>query len=248
MLEIKGLQVSYGKIDVLRGIDLRVGEREILSILGPNGSGKSTTLKAIAGVVRQKEGSIQYLGGDISRSSIAERVKRGLVLVPQGRRLFGPLTVEENLLLGAFTRSDRAAIKSDLESWLEVFPSLRRLRHRHAEDLSGGEQQMVAVVRGLMAQPKILLFDEPSLGVSPGLINQLAKTLETLREQHGMTVILVEQNVSLALQVADRVVVLAGGRIVLEDVPANLLDRKRLDEVYFAANRQRRKQGECQVH
>lgn len=234
MLRCDALEVSYGRVDVLRGLDLAVGEAELVAVLGPNGSGKSTTLKAIAGIAPVRGGAVIYDGDDLTRLPVGERVRRGITLVPQGRRLFGGMTVDENLRLGAFMkRHDPEAVEESVERWCEFFPVLGDRRSARASELSGGEQQMVAVARGLMAQPRMLLLDEPSLGIAPLLANELAAMLPTLRDEFGITIVLVEQNVSLALSVADRVAILKNGRVAIEDEPARFEDRRELAEVFF---------------
>ncbi len=234
MLRCESIEVSYGRVDVLRGLDLAVGEAELVAVLGPNGSGKSTTLKAIAGIAPVRGGAVIYDGDDLTSVPVGERVRRGITLVPQGRRLFGGMTVDENLRLGAFMkRHDPEAVEESVERWCEFFPVLGDRRSARASELSGGEQQMVAVARGLMAQPRMLLLDEPSLGIAPLLANELAAMLPRLRDEFGLTIVLVEQNVSLALSVADRVAILKNGRVAIEDEPARFEDRRELAEVFF---------------
>lgn len=234
MLRCESIEVSYGRVDVLRGLDLAVEEAELVAVLGPNGSGKSTTLKAVAGIAPVRGGAVIYDGDDLTRLPVGERVRRGITLVPQGRRLFGGMTVDENLRLGAFMkRHDPEAVEESVERWCEFFPVLGARRSARASELSGGEQQMVAVARGLMAQPRMLLLDEPSLGIAPLLANELAAMLPRLRDEFGLTIVLVEQNVSLALSVADRVAILKNGRVAIEDVPSRFEDRRELAEVFF---------------
>ncbi len=233
MLEVSELEVSFGKIDVLMGVSFGVARREIVALLGPNGSGKSTTLRAIAGVVPCKRGTILCEGADISRMSVTQRVQNGISLVLQGRRLFPRMTVEENLLLGAAVRQDNEAIREDLRLWVDYFPVLARIKRRLAGELSGGEQQIVAVARGLMSRPKILLLDEPSLGVAPLVLLQMIEELRRIRESHGITIVIVEQNVDVALDVADRVLALRNGRILLDAPAEQVRDRAALAEVYF---------------
>ena len=234
MLRCEGLEVSYGRVDVLRGLDLSVERGEILAILGPNGSGKSTALKTLAGVVKMRGGRITHEGDDITSTTVAQRVERGITLVPQGRRLFGGMSIEDNLRLGAYSRrSDPDALAANIERWCSFFPVLAEKRSLRAGDLSGGEQQMVAVARGLMSEPSLLLLDEPSLGISPKISEQLAQMLPRLRDEIGLTVVLVEQNVALALSIADRVLILKGGRVAADAPPAEFTDRRRLAEVFF---------------
>jgi branched-chain amino acid transport system ATP-binding protein len=237
VLTLREVEVSYGKIDVIRGLDFEVARGEIVTMLGPNGSGKSTILKAIAGLVVPRHGSVEFNGRDITAASIRTRVRLGISLVPQGRRLFGSLKVEDNIRLGAFARGDRSAIKQDLEDVLSFFPTLRDLKSRRAADLSGGEQQMVAIARGLMARPQIILLDEPSLGLAPVVTGQFGPLIKRLSVDRNLSVILVEQNVALGLLVADRVLVLSQGRIALSDTPANVAKGSELAEIYFGSGK-----------
>jgi branched-chain amino acid transport system ATP-binding protein len=227
--------VSYGKVEVLRGVDLKVDAGEIVALLGPNGCGKSTTVKTIAGLVNAKAGSISYGGRDVTNLPVRGRVTSGITLVAQGRTLFNSMSVEENLLMGAFARSD-GEVRDDCARWLDFFPGLRDARRRPAGQLSGGQQRMVAVARGMMSRPSLLMLDEPSLGVSPKVLIDLAGGIHRLRDELGLSVILVEQDIPFALAVADRVLVLAGGHIALEDAPAALKDGERLRDVYFGTH------------
>jgi branched-chain amino acid transport system ATP-binding protein len=233
MLKLCSVYVSFGKVEVLRGLDMHVREREIVALLGPNGCGKSTTLRSISGLVSPKAGSIQFRGVDVCKRSIRERVRMGVTLVPQGRTLFNSMTVEENLLMGAFARTDGAEINRDREFWLEFFPGMNSWRGRLAGQLSGGEQRMVAVARGMMSRPSLALLDEPSLGVAPKVLIELGAVIRRVRDEMGLTVVLVEQDVPFAMSVADRILVLSGGRIALDDKPEALKDGKRLHDVYF---------------
>jgi branched-chain amino acid transport system ATP-binding protein len=234
-LVCQDIEVSYGRVDVLKGLSLEAHHGKILTVLGPNGSGKSTMLKTVAGVVRARRGLVHLYGKDITKHRVQERVRAGITLVPQGRRLFGGLTVEENLRLGAFPhRNDEALVSDLLDRWLSVFPTLATIRNLRAGGLSGGQQQMVAVARGLMARPQILLLDEPSLGISPKLTGELADTLAMLRQDHGLTIVLVEQNVRMGLSIADRVVVLKGGRAAHEGTPADFADAEKLARIFLS--------------
>lgn len=209
MLVADSLFVSYGKIEVLRGLSFDVAEREIVGVLGPNGCGKSTALKAISGLL-MPSGSVRYRGRDITNMGIAERVRAGITLVPQGKNVFSSMTVQENLLMGAFCRSDKAGVSDDVEYWFGFFPQLADKRERLAGQLSGGEQRMVAVARGLMARPSVILLDEPSLGVAPVVLAELGRGILRLRDELGLTIVIVEQDVPFALDIADRIIVLAG--------------------------------------
>jgi branched-chain amino acid transport system ATP-binding protein len=220
MLEIRGLHARYGSIEALQGTSLEVREGELVGLVGHNGVGKSTTLKAIAGVLKPSGGEIRWLGEPL-RGGAAHTIAAGIAYVPEDRRIFGGLTVEENLHLGATTRGD-GEVAADVERELERFPSLRRLFKRRAGNLSGGEQQMLAISRALLSRPKLLLLDEPTLGLAPIVIDTLFQTIASLRDE-GLTVLLVEQNVAKTIKVADRAYVMApGGRIELEGAAAEL--------------------------
>ena len=232
MLELDSLHVGYGRIQVLRGVDLQLAAGEIVALFGPNGCGKSTTVKAVAGLVRPSAGTIRLDGQQIEGASVLQRVRSGITLVDQGRTLFGTMSVEENILMGAFSRSD-AEIKSDLQRWLDFFPGLGEKRKKRAGSLSGGQQRLVAVARGLMARPRVLLLDEPSLGVAPKVLVELGDTLRRLRDIDGLSVLLVEQDIPFALDVVDRVTVLANGRVALEGTPDEVREGTRLRDVYF---------------
>jgi branched-chain amino acid transport system ATP-binding protein len=216
MLTVSGLEVAYGRLAALRGIDLRVERGELVTIVGPNGAGKTTLLRAITGLVPARAGAITLDGERIDRRSPEALARLGLVMVPEGRDLFGPLTVRENLALGAYARpraARRASLPGDLDRVLELFPPLRPRLAQRAGTLSGGEQQMVAVGRALMARPRLLLLDEPSVGLAPLVIREIFRVLERVRAE-GLTMLLVEQNARAACRIADRSYVLApGGRI-----------------------------------
>jgi branched-chain amino acid transport system ATP-binding protein len=221
-LRISDLHAGYGRYDVLRGVDLEVGPGEAVGLLGPNGAGKTTLLRAIMGLVKHRRGELSVAGTDLLRLP-AHRIARGHAgLVPEGRRLFVDQPIEDNLLLGALhLRRRRDRVAELLESVYELFPVLRDLRRRPAGALSGGQQQMVAIGRMLMSDPKVLLLDEPSLGLAPIAIGEVAEALEALREQ-GRSILVVEQRVDLALRMCDRVYVLAGGEVALEERAAAL--------------------------
>jgi branched-chain amino acid transport system ATP-binding protein len=232
LLDVRSLQVSFGKIDVLRDVDLSVGTNEIVAILGPNGSGKSTTLRAVMGLVKSR-GQVILAGRDLSRLSTEARVRAGISLVPQSNNLMRAMTVEENLRLGAFLRHRADTVAEDIDDWLAFVPGLGDLRRRRGGALSGGERQLAAIACGLMSRPSLLLLDEPSLGVAPRVLNVLRQILLRLRDERGLTLVLVEQDVPFALEVADRVVVLVGGSVALTEEPAALRDGRLLHEVYF---------------
>ncbi len=232
MLEIKNLHVKYGNIEAIHGIDIRVAEREIVTILGANGAGKSTTLLTISGLIKPSKGSIVFEGKDISRLPANRIVEMGISQVPEGRRLFGTLTVEENLSLGAFTIRDKKTIEKNKEWAYSLFPRLKERRSQLAGTLSGGEQQMLAIARGLMSNPRLLLMDEPSLGLAPILVKSIFETIKTINEA-GVTVLLVEQNAKAALKLAHRGYVMEVGNIVLEDESTALLKNPQVRRAYL---------------
>ena len=231
LLEIRGLEAGYGGIRAVKGIDLEVGEGELVCLIGANGAGKSTTLRAVCGLLAARTGSIRYAGADIAGTPVHELPRRGLVMVPEGRGIFAQLTVEENLSMGAFTRGD-GDVARDLERRYETFPRLRERRKQTAGTLSGGEQQMLAIGRALMARPKLLLLDEPSMGLAPRLV---AKIFEIVRQiaAEGVTILLVEQNARLALEVASRGYVMESGNITLAGDSAKLLADPKVREAYL---------------
>ncbi|PIE71147.1 MAG: ABC transporter ATP-binding protein [Deltaproteobacteria bacterium] len=235
LLKIQDLVVKYGNVDALKGITLTVGKGEIVSILGANGAGKSTTLMSISGLVKPASGSILYKDTPIYKLKAHEVVKMGIAQVPEGRRVFGTLTVAENLRLGAFLCTDSKKI-AYTRSWIfELFPVLKERREQLAGTLSGGEQQMLAIARALMAQPEILLLDEPSLGLAPILIQAIFDTVAEINRA-GLTVVIVEQNVRAALKLANRGYVLEVGKLVLEDTAENLLANTNVRNAYLGGN------------
>jgi branched-chain amino acid transport system ATP-binding protein len=215
VLRVRDLVVSYGAVSALRGVGLHVGRGEVVALLGANGAGKSTMLRTISGLMLPKSGEIRFLGQRIDGMPPARIVRLGLAHCPEGRRLFGSLTVAENLRLGASTRSDRSGVEADRERLYELFPVLKERARQQAATLSGGEQQMVALARALVARPKLLLLDEPSLGIAPIIMQQIFASLAELKSS-GMTMLLVEQNMSMALDLADRAYVLRTGEVSLE--------------------------------
>jgi len=230
-LALESVQVSYGGIRAVKGIDLQVDEGELVCLIGANGAGKSTTLRAICGLLPARGGSVRYAGADTAASAVHELPRKGLVMVPEGRGIFAQLTVQENLSMGAFTRAD-GDIARDLERQFDTFPRLKERRAQTAGTLSGGEQQMLAMGRALMARPRLLLLDEPSMGLAPRLV---AKIFEIVREiaRQGVTILLVEQNARLALEVASRGYVMESGSITLADGAADLLANPRVREAYL---------------
>jgi branched-chain amino acid transport system ATP-binding protein len=214
MLELNGLDASYGPVQVLRGLELQVDEGEVVVLLGANGAGKTTTIRAICQMVDTK-GSATFGGVELVGKRPEKMAGLGIAHVPQGRGTFPELTVDENLEVGAYVRKDRSAIHDDIDRWYELFPRLAERRSQLAGSLSGGEQQMLAVARALMSRPRLLLLDEPSLGLAPIIIRDLFAKFDELNEQEGVTMFVVEQNANLALDIADRAYVLEAGRIVL---------------------------------
>ena len=232
-LDIVGLSAGYGRVEVLRGIDLRVAEGEMVTLIGANGAGKSTLLKAVVGLVSPSAGTVRLFGEDITRRSPERAVRAGLALVPEGRMLFGPMTVEENLRLGAHTRNAEEFV-AERDRVFELFPVLSERREQSAATLSGGEQQMLAVGRALMARPRLLLLDEPSLGLAPRVIAERFSALQTLRA-NGLTILLVEQDARLALRHADRGYVMRTGTIALHGSADELLANDDIRLIYLGA-------------
>lgn len=234
LLEFRGVETYYGRIQILKGVDYTVNPGEIVCLLGGNASGKSTTMKTILGIVKPHKGEVLWEGEVINNLRTAERIKRGVATVPENRRLFPHLTVLENLEMGAYTRSDTAAIAEDLERVYGFFPKLAERRKQRAGTLSGGEQQMVAFGRALMSRPKLICMDEPSMGLSPALVDQNFDLIQQVNEQ-GVAVFVVEQNATAALSIADRGYVLQGGRVVITGTAADLLENPELKRAYLGA-------------
>lgn len=232
ILELRNVFVGYGNVEALHGIDLKVFEGEIVSILGANGAGKSTTLMTISGLVKPRSGEILFDSGRIDGIPAHLIVEKGVIQVPEGRRAFGTLTVMENLGLGAFTVNDDAATKKTLEWIFELFPVLEERKKQLAGTLSGGEQQMLAIGRALMSRPKILLLDEPSLGLAPIIIKTIFETIREINRK-GVTIVLVEQNARAALRLAHRGYVLEVGKIILEDAADRLLQNPDVQNAYL---------------
>jgi branched-chain amino acid transport system ATP-binding protein len=232
LLEVRDLHVYYGKIHALKGVSLELGKDQIVSLIGANGAGKSTTLKAISGILGASEGQITYDGEPLRNVAAHRIVGRGIVQVPEGRRIFSRLTVAENLKVGAFLLSDKKWIADAEERVLELFPRIRQRLKQIAGTLSGGEQQMLAIARGLMSNPRVLLLDEPSMGLAPILVQQIFDTIVGIRKS-GIAVLLVEQNAFLALQIADYGYVIETGFITLKGTGAELLDNPQVKEAYL---------------
>jgi branched-chain amino acid transport system ATP-binding protein len=232
LLNLEDLNVHYGAIWALKGVNLTVGEGEIVSLIGANGAGKSTTLRAISGVVKASSGGISFQGEDITKVPAHDIVKKGIAQVPEGRRVFANLSVLENLELGAYIRRDTRGIKRDLDDVLDRFPRLKERIGQVAGTLSGGEQQMLAIGRALMTRPKLMLLDEPSMGLAPLLVKEIFSIIREINEE-GTTILLVEQNARMALQVASRAYVLETGRIVLDGSAKELAMNEGVKKAYL---------------
>jgi len=227
LLEVRGLEVHYGGIRAVAGIDLEVAEGELVCLIGANGAGKTSTLKAICGLIASRSGQVRYKGEDISRAAVHELPRKGLVMVPEGRGIFAQLTVEENLAMGAYAHGG-----GDPSAQYERFPRLAERRSQIAGTLSGGEQQMLALARALMTRPKLLLLDEPSMGLAPMMVTRIFEIVQDIAAQ-GVTILLVEQNARLALEIARRGYVMESGTITLSGEARSLLDNPRVREAYL---------------
>jgi branched-chain amino acid transport system ATP-binding protein len=232
LLELENVQTFYGSIQALRGVTLTVDQGEIVTLIGSNGAGKTTTLRTIAGVLRPRTGRVSLAGADLTKERADRIVRLGISHAPEGRRIFPRMSVRENLEMGAYARSDAAAIAQDFDRVLQLFPRLRERLTQQAGTLSGGEQQMLAIGRALMAHPKILLLDEPSMGLAPILVEAIFQVLRDINAQ-GTTILLVEQNAHMALSVATRGYVLQTGRIVLQDTSEKLLANEMVRKAYL---------------
>ena len=232
MLEVNKINVFYGEVQALWDVSLNVNKGEIVALIGSNGAGKTTTLKAIMGMLSIRSGKISFLGKSIENLPVHKRVEMGITMVPEGRRLFQYMTVYENLRMGAYTREASEKFEETLEWVYGLFPVLKEFRNRIARTLSGGEQQMLAIARALMSRPKLLLMDEPSLGLAPAVVTKLFEKIKELRET-GVTILLVEQNVRAALEISDRAYVMETGRIVLSGNAKELLRDERIKKAYL---------------
>ena len=232
MLEVKNLSVHYGMIQAVRNVNFKVNEGEIVSLIGANGAGKSTILKTLSGLIHPSEGEIVYLGENIASTSAKKIVEKGLVQVPEGRHVFPGLTVKENLELGAFLRKDKEEIQKDMEAVFERFPILKERKDQDAQTLSGGEQQMLAMGRALMSRPKLLLLDEPSMGLAPIFIREIFKIIQEIQKT-GTTVLLIEQNAKMALSISNRAYVLETGSVVLSGTGQELLESDKIQKAYL---------------
>lgn len=234
MLKVENLNVYYGVIQALKGISFYLNQGEVVALIGANGAGKSTTLKTISGIMRPREGSIQFNDEEITSKPVQEIVKLGVVHVPEGRRIFGRMTVLENLYMGAFTVNDKAQINRDIQEMFERFPRLAERKNQLGGTLSGGEQQMLTIARGLMSHPKLLLLDEPSMGLAPLLVEQIFEIIQTINEQ-GTSILLVEQNAQMALAVSNRAYVIETGTITIEGDGDDLLKNDKVVRAYLGA-------------
>ena len=234
ILKVQGLRVAYGGIKAVKGIDLEVNKGELVTLIGANGAGKTTTLKAITGTLPpcSVEGTIAYKGASLKNTKSFEMVQRKLAMVPEGRGVFTRMTIAENLLMGAYTRDDKAGIAADIEKWFTVFPRLKERSGQLAGTLSGGEQQMLAMARALMSHPELLLLDEPSMGLSPIMVEKIFEVIRDVHQQ-GITILLVEQNAKLSLQAADRGYVMDSGAIIMSGNAADMLHDPRVKAAYL---------------
>jgi branched-chain amino acid transport system ATP-binding protein len=235
MLKVDNLQVYYGAIHALQGISFHLEKGEIVALIGANGAGKSTVLNTISGILRPREGAVSFEGQDIHTTPPQDIVRKGVIQVPEGRKVFSRMTVAENLEMGSYTQTDRATIDRDVEAVFERFPRLRDRRNQLGGTLSGGEQQMLAIGRGLMAHPKLLLLDEPSMGLSPILVELIFDIIQDINE-HGTSILLVEQNAQMALAIADRAYVLETGKITMQGTGDDLLQDPNVIKAYLGGH------------
>jgi branched-chain amino acid transport system ATP-binding protein len=232
MLEVENVSAAYGLVQILWDVSFKINEKEIVSVIGPNGAGKTTLVKTIMGVLPAKTGTIRFKGENIEKLPTYEIVKKGVTLIPEGREIFPKMTVEENMLLGAYTIKDKNAVKESKERIYQIFPILKKKEKALAQTLSGGEQQMLVICRSLMSNPQLLILDEPSLGLAPILVGKALDTLRKINEE-GVTVLLVEQNIRDSLNIADRGYVLEKGKIIIEGKGRELLSNDHIKEVYL---------------
>ena len=232
MLEVKNVSAGYGLVQILWDVSFKIRENEIVSIIGPNGAGKTTLVRTVIGLIPAKNGSIRFKGENIEKLPPYEIVKKGITLIPEGREIFPRMTVEENLVLGAYTVNDKSSIKETKEKVYEIFPVLKKKEKTLAQTLSGGEQQMLVICRSLMSNPQLLILDEPSLGLAPIIVEKVMDTIEKINED-GVTILLVEQNIRDSLNIANRAYVLEEGKIIIEDEGRKLLSHDHIKEVYL---------------
>jgi branched-chain amino acid transport system ATP-binding protein len=237
LLEASGLAVRYGAVTAVRGIDLTIGEGEIVSIVGPNGAGKTSLVSAMAGIVPPAAGNVVFAGKSLTGIALEDVVAQGIALVPEGRHIFASLTVTENLMLGATVRSDAEGVRADMDRCFEMFPILGARRRQPAGQLSGGEQQQLAIARALLSRSRLLMLDEPSLGLAPAVVDQVYVLLRSVREQ-GVTILLIEQNAERVFGIADRVHVMSGGEFGLSGTAAEIKADRRFDAAYFGVHMQ----------
>jgi branched-chain amino acid transport system ATP-binding protein len=235
LLVVSGLVVRYGVVTAVRGVDLAVGDGEIVSIVGPNGAGKTSLVSAVAGIVAPAEGSITFAGKGLGGVALEDVVVQGIALVPEGRHIFASLTVTENLMLGATIRRDAVAVQADIERYFAMFPILGQRRRQPAGQLSGGEQQQLAVARAMLSRPRLIMLDEPSLGLAPAMVDRVYDLLRAIREQ-GVTILLVEQNAERVFGLCDRVYVMSGGEFGLSGGATEVKNDPRFDAAYFGVH------------
>lgn len=233
MLEFKDVELYYDHVYALRGVSINLQEGETVALIGANGAGKSSILRAITGLAKPKSGSVHFMGERIDGLSTSEIVKRGIIMVPEGRRVFPYMSIKDNLMMGAFSRSDKAGINQTLESVLARFPRLKERYSQAAGTLSGGEQQMMVIGRALMAKPKLLLLDEPSLGIAPKLVQDIARSIVTINRDEGVSVLLVEQNSRMALSISKRAYAMTTGNVALSGNSKDLLNDERIKAAYL---------------
>ena len=232
ILSIKGLQVAYGGIQAVKKVDMEIMEGELVTLIGSNGAGKTTTLKAITGMIPMKAGEVTYQGKSINGVPSWESLANGIVMVPEGRGVFARMTITENLQMGAYLRKDNESVERDIDRMFDIFPRLKERATQLAGTMSGGEQQMLAMARALMSQPKLLIMDEPTMGLSPVMTEKIFEVIDGVSKE-GMTILLVEQNARLALQAADRAYVMGSGEIIMDGVAAEMLNDPKVQAAYL---------------
>lgn len=233
MLKIENLHVYYGNIHALKGINMEINEGEIVTLIGANGAGKTTTLRAVSNIVDAKEGEIEFLGENITGKKATDIVKMGLIHVPEGRRVFAQMSVMENLELGAYLRKDGDGIKRDMDMVFNMFPRLYERKNQLSGTMSGGEQQMLAIGRGIMSKPKLLILDEPSMGLAPLLVKEIFEIVKKVNRESKITVLLVEQNANMALKIADRAYVIETGKVVMSGPAKEIMSNSAVKEAYL---------------
>ena len=233
MLKVENLNAYYGNIHALKGVSLDIEEKEIISLIGANGAGKTTTLRAISKLLDYRDGKVEFLGEDLSKKDPTDIVKMGLIHVPEGRKVFAPLTVKENLEMGAYLRKDKEGIKTDMNNIFNQFPRLYERRSQLSGTLSGGEQQMLAIGRALMSKPKLLLLDEPSMGLAPLLVKEIFEIIKKINKEENITILLVEQNAHMALKIADRAYVIETGKVVLSGNAKEVMENEEVKSAYL---------------